>query len=61
MTRTAVAALLLALAGLAHAAPARLDFDLALDPLARRLEGSGTVTVPAGDATTVVLAPRFTA
>ncbi|MFO0246477.1 MAG: M1 family metallopeptidase [Betaproteobacteria bacterium] len=60
MTRAAIAALLLAVAGVVHGAPARLDFDLALDPLARRLEGSGTVTVPAGGATAVVLAPRVT-
>jgi aminopeptidase N len=59
--RAAAAALLLAWASLAQGATARLDFDLALDPQARLLEGAGTVTVPAGAAAAVVLAPRFTA
>ena len=59
--RRAAALALLAWPALAHAAPARLDFEVALDPAGRRLQASGTVTVPAGEAVALVLAPRFEA
>lgn len=59
--RAVIAVAAIVASGTTAAATARFDFTVAIDPVARTLQGRGTIALPAGEATTVSLARPFEA
>ena len=57
----ALATVALIATGTAVAAPARFDFTITIDPVARTLLGEGSITLPPGKAATLSLASGFVA
>ena len=57
----ALATVALIATGTAVAAPARFDFTITIDPVARTLLGEGSIALPPGQATTLSLASGFVA